>query len=382
MKQKIVKWITPVVFLVLIFGMAVANLLSPTRGFSESENRYLKTMPKFSWKTLLDGTFTADFEKFLTDQFIGRDSFIGVKTESEYLLGKRDTNSVYFGKKGYLLEKKTSHDLDEQLEKNLGYLEEFTERAAAELGAGHVRVLMAPTASLLEADKLPAYAPIYDQQAVLDELESRLPEGVYVDAAGVLQAHAGEELYYRTDHHWTTLGAFYGYQAYKQSLGLPVKQPSDFTTEVVSESFYGTHYSKARLVTTRPDRIIRWLPKTPQGGFQVDYNGGQKQSDSLYDESFLSKRDQYSYFLGGNNALVTIRSSNPNGKHLLLVKDSYAHSMVPFFADEYESIHMVDLRYYNGKLSEYIPQEGITDVLVLYNTTTFTSDIGVPKMAL
>ena len=105
-------------------------------------------------------------------------------------------------------------------------------------------------------------------------------------------------------------------------------------------------------------------------------------SRALYDESFLSKRDKYSYFLGGNNALVTIRSSNPNGKHLLLVKDSYAHSMVPFFADEYESIHMVDLRYYNGKLSEYIPQEGITDVLVLYNTTTFTSDIGVPKMAL
>ena len=377
MKQKIVKWITPVVFLVLIFGMAVANLLSPTRAVSESENRHLKMMPKFSWKALVDGTFTAEFEEFLTDQFIGRDGFIGVKTESEYLLGKRDTNSVYFGKKGYLLEKKTSHDLDEQLEKNLGYLEEFTERAAAELGAGHVRVLMAPTASLLEADKLPAYAPIYDQQAVLDELESRLPEGVYVDAAGVLQAHAGEELYYRTDHHWTTLGAFYAYQAWAKSLGLaPLSDPS---LRVVSEDFLGTTWSKLHALG-QADTISVY---DSEKKVALTHNR-QTQSEGFYDWAALEKRDQYAVFLGGNDGLLEIRPTEEGGgekRVLLVVKDSFANCFLPYAAEHFDTILVVDLRYLNMSLKALASQYEVTDLLVLYNVQAFATDATVLRIA-
>ena len=380
MKQKAAIFITPAVFLILIFGMTVLNFSMPDKSFSESENRFLQQKPQFSWSALFDGTFTADVEKYITDQFPWRDGFIGVKTETEYVTGKRDTSGVYFGSDGYLIEKHDPASVDQKkLEKNQQRLENFISRVAGELGEDHVRVMIAPTAGEILKEKLPPYAQEFSQAEMFARMKEKIPAGCWVDLLAVMQQHSGENLYYKTDHHWTTDGAYLAYRAWCASVGVPGMTADEFDREAVTDRFFGTIYRKARLSSTKPDTIYAYFPKQ-EYRYHLTYDLGAKESDSLYEESYLEKKDKYSYLLGGNNGVVTIQGPNQNGKTLLLVKDSYAHSMAPFLANEFETIQMVDLRYYNGSLKEFQQQQGITDVLVLYNAVTFSEDLGVLKM--
>lgn len=380
MKHRITQWITPAVFLTLIFGLTTANLLTGERDFSEVENRELAKMPEFQWDALLEGDYTAGVETYLTDQFVARDAFVGLKTQTDYLVGKRDANEVYFGQDGYLIEKHTEESLDrEQMEKNIDRLSRFSSFAVEELGEDGVRVMIVPTAGEILKEKLPPFAQEFSQTAMLAAIEASLPQGTFVDMLPVLEEHRDEYIYYKTDHHWTSDGAYYGYHAYCESIGTAPMEKSEFEIQTVSDRFYGTIYSKARLASTRPDSVTAYFPKEERS-FHVDYNLGAKQTDTLYDESWLSKKDKYSYFLGGNNAVVKITGGPANGKKLLLVKDSYAHCMAPFLANEYEEIDMIDLRYFNMSLREYLQENEFTDVLVLYNAVTFSDDLSVLKM--
>lgn len=380
MKNRIVRLLTPAVFLALLFGFALANLLTPDRAFSESENRLLQQRPAFSFDALLDGSFAAEVEGWISDQFWGRDRFIGWKTGVDYLVGKRDANGVYFAADGYLIEKHDAASLNrEQQAKNIARLQSFVNRAAESLGEAHVRVMIVPTAAETLKEKLPAFAAEFSQPELFAAVQSGIPAECWVELLEPMAAHREEYLYYKTDHHWTTLGAYYGYRAWCESVSVPGLTDADFHRRQVSDSFYGTLYSKARLATTKPDQMQVYLPRQEQS-YQVDYNMGEKQTQTLYAEEYLSKRDKYSYYLGGNNALVTIKSDLQNGKKLLLVKDSYAHSMVPFLVNEFEEIAMIDLRYFNQPLSEFMEQNAFTDLLVLYNAVTFSEDLGVMKM--
>lgn len=374
------QYITIAVFLLLVFGLALLNLLTPVKAISEMENMPLEQMPEFSFKALFEGDFTADFEEFVTDQFVWRDFFVGVKTQAEHLMGKKDTNGVYFSKDNFLIEKQDDSFVDaEQAEKNLDRLVEFINKSEEKYGEGHAKVMLVPTAITVHGDKLPAYAPYYDQKAMLKGLKERLPEKAYVDVLSALENKKDEYIFYKTDHHWTTLGAYYGYRAYCESAGTEGTTADDYDIKEVSDEFYGTVYSKARLLTTKPDRIYAYHLKEKQD-LVLDYNMGEKQETSLYQESFLEKRDKYSYFLGGNNPLVKIDTGVKNGKKLLLIKDSYSHCFAPFLTSDYETIYMIDLRHFNVSLSSYAEQEGITDVLVLYNTVNYLNDKNILKL--
>ncbi len=369
--------LTAAVFLVLIFGLSLVNLLTPDRAFSEMENKYLQQRPKLTLERLFNGKFTAEAEKYVTDQFPGRDAFIGVKTQSEYLLGKRDTNGVYFAKDGYLIEKHPV--LDPQAEKNIPRLTAFVNEAAEELGAEHVRVLIAPTAGELLRDKLPAYAPEFSQEALFEQIRREIPQECWVELLPAFREAAarGDQLYYRTDHHWTTQGAYLAYVQWCRSLGL--EPETDFEVRAVSDAFYGTIYSKARLSDTQPDTIHAYFPQEPRD-YRLEFDLGKEGLEGLYDERYLSKKDKYSYFLGGNHAVTVITGPEKNGKTLLLVKDSYAHSIAPFLADEYEQVTLLDLRYYNGSLKSFREEHPPTDIMVLYNAVTFCENVGVLKM--
>ena len=184
--------------------------------------------------------------------------------------------------------------------------------------------------------------------------------------------HADEYIYYKTDHHWTTLGAFYAYQAWAEAMGFEVPDLKDVKQTAVSEEFHGTVYSKLNLDLSK-DTMHRFeLPSTPSK-VEVTLDMASKM-DTMYNEKYLSMKDKYSYYLDGNHGLTEITSNGEGKGTLLIIKDSYAHCFAPFTVGNYKKVYMVDFRYFNMPISSFIEQYGITDVLVLYNAVTFATD--------
>lgn len=373
MKEKLAAWLPIGVFLCLIALLSAWNLLRPTRTFSENENRVLTQFPELSAESVLEGTFSEKYEEYLADQFPMRDSWISLKTRTELLLGKKDINNVFFGKNGWLIDKYKGTLSEERTQANLERLGSFMQFAAEKLGSDHVRAMLVPTASGVLDNRMPAFASDFDQAALLEKAAALCPDDTFLNLLPLLQEHKEEPIYYRTDHHWTTLGAFYGYTAWAESIGLTPYGREDFSEETVADDFYGTTHSKINL-PVYPDSIIRYTPRFP-AAYHLIFNLGEKESDSLYDESKLEGKDKYSYFLGGNNPIVTITSSTgEKGRRLLIIKDSYSHCFAPFAVNHFEETTLIDLRYFNLGVQTFLEQEDFTDVLVLYSTANFADD--------
>ena len=231
--------------------------------------------------------------------------------------------------------------------------------------------MMVPTKSWMLREKLPAYAPNYEEQKFYDALENTLNENLLIPVDSVLEEHRNEEIYYRTDHHWTTLGAWYGYEAYVRATGGDVTAAAGKKQlQCISTDFYGTTYAKVHQAA-QADEI--WIYK-PQASLKVIYNMGEKTSKSLYDRSFLQTQDQYSVFTGGNQAVLEITGGKKNGKTLLVIKDSFANCILPFFAEDYEKLVVVDLRQLNVKGSALLEMFAPSEVLILYNSAQFVQD--------
>lgn len=373
-------WIIIVCFLLLIFGFAAASLLKPETEFSEKENRELARMPKLDLKEVLSGEFSRDYEEYLSDQFVLRDRWIGVKTLAERALGKQEVNDIYFAGDHYLIETHRGIFETEQARQNLTWLSAFVKTQQEALGEEHVRVLLAPNAVSVLSEKLPPFAPDGEEDAYLDAAAAALPEGSLVDVRETLRAHAEEYLYYRTDHHWTTLGAWYAYEAWAREIGLAAAKKESYQREVLSEDFYGTVDAKVNTETV-PDTIEAWIPQ-PETAYTVRDNHSEESRSSLFDLSCLEKRDQYAVFFGGNQPLVEISTEADSARRLLVIKDSYAHCFVPFAIPEFAQISMIDMRYFNERLSEYIQAGGFTDILFLYNAAGFAEDVSLAKLAL
>ncbi|MCH5273243.1 MAG: hypothetical protein J1E35_06180 [Lachnospiraceae bacterium] len=370
-KEKNIKPVVSViVFAVLIFGGTVASLFSKKRLFSENENRMLAQMPKLSADTLFDGSFGADYETYLSDQFFARDTWITIKTYTELLIGKKDINGVYFGKDGYLIEKHSSMPEDKAIaDRNAERVAEFVKRQLELLGEGHCKFLLVPGSIDVLQDKLPPFASDDSKPYFIETMEELVPEEIYVDLYELLLSHKDESIYYRTDHHWTTLGAYYAYAAWAESCGITPKALSEFTAEKFDD-FYGTVHSRVN-ISVKPDTITLYYSGTP---FTVEYDMANT-LEGLYVKGHLDTKDKYSVFLDGNHALVKITGGEKNGKTLLVVKDSFAHSFVPFAAEHFETVYMIDLRYFSMSVSQFAEQYGITDVLVLYNRLNLEEDM-------
>ncbi|HIW73274.1 MAG TPA: hypothetical protein H9684_03035 [Firmicutes bacterium] len=359
-------------FVVLLFGVTAVNLLTPQRDFSESENRYLQTLPSLNAEDIASGKYAQDFEKYTADQFVGRDGWIGLKTMAELALLKKDNQRVYFGGEGTLFDAEEAID-GERLAKNA--------QAAAALARAlkennpdfRASSLLVPTASAILTDRLPAFAPVPDQAAALETAAALLQsDAPLYDATGLLKSHTDLPLYYRTDHHWTTQAAYLVYAGWAAQNGLSPQPESAFTMKTVSDSFYGTLYSRANLPTIRPDSVTAYKPAEPET-VSVLYDDGTVK-DTLYREEYLEQKDKYSYFLGGNHARVEITTGTGNGRVLLLVQDSYAHCFVPFLTAHYERILVIDPRYFKEDIYTYAVENGATDLLLLYNLPNFSVD--------
>ncbi|MBP3569185.1 MAG: hypothetical protein J6K04_08490 [Lachnospiraceae bacterium] len=362
-----------ILFLLLVFGFTAVSFVWPERTFSENENRVLASAPEFSWESLLKGEFMSDYETYITDQFFLRDEWIQLKTLAEVALNKQDINGVYMGEDGYLIERHEDSEIDfEMLNKSKDYLVQFVERYTKRLGADNVKVMLVPTASEVLLDKLPPFAEGFDQNGMMDEVYGLLPEGTAIDVRDILKEHADEYIYYKTDHHWTTLGAFYAYQAFCEAMGFEVPSLEEATFTEVSDEFLGTVYSKLNLELSKDSMHIVSLPDSPSK-VQMTVDMVEK-FNTLYNDEFLSQKDKYSYYLDGNHALTEIASNSEGEGTLLIIKDSYSHCFAPMTLGNYEKVYLVDFRYFNMPISQFIAQYRVTDILVLYNAVTFATD--------
>lgn len=361
------KYMNIAIFMFVIGGLSFLNFIKKDAPFSEFENRPLAQFPKFTIEKLIDGSFTAQFETYMTDQFIGKTFWAGLKTKAEQTVLKQENNGVYFGKDEMLLEIPTK--IPAQLTKNIDAINQFQEKNTA----FPITFALAPTSIDLYPENLPPYAKTGMHTEIMKIISAELNQDIHlVDPFEKLKKEKKAPIYFRTDHHWTMLGAFYTYGEIAREMGLNAYQLDDFNTRQVSNTFYGTFYAKGNDHSIPPDTIDVFKLKKEMS-YQVEAD--QKPLlDGLYDERFLSKRDQYAYFLGGNHAKTIITSNVKNGEKLLLIKDSYAHAIAPFLANHFEEIHMLDLRYYNASIQQYIDDHALTEALILYNSPNFAKD--------
>ena len=371
--KKYVRQLLPVITcLVIIFGLTAGSIGSEKKEYSETEKRVLQQMPKVRWKSVKKGTFQKKYEMYLADQFPGRDGWVRLQTDVSRVFGKTESNGVYFGKDDYLLEHYDTADFENaQAEKNEAALAKFVKKMSKKR---NVSVMLVPTKTWIMQEKLPAFAPTYDEQQMYDCMRAQLgdlADTVLIPVADELQKHTDEQIYYRTDHHWTTLGAWYGYLSYVEATGGDVTQAQKKRHfRCVSTQFYGSTYAKINQAPCA-DEIDVYDPLQP---LTVVYNMGEKTTDTLYDDSFLDTQDQYSYFTGGNQPVIEVTGGIGNGRTLLVIKDSFANSMIPFLAEDYEKVVMVDLRQLNVKCKDLVNMFDPTDILVLYNTAQFAGD--------
>ena len=359
-------WAEVLIFLTFIFGFFIANLVVPDREMSEQENKSLQQLPKFSFEALFDKTFTKEFETYTTDQFVLRDEWITLKAASELALGKEENNDVSYGKDQTLIEAFEEPDRSSS-DKNVGYLNQLVANTDAE-----VYFALIPGKSEIWADRLPARTP-NDSQADYIEYCYGLSEANNVDILGAMREHADEYIYYRTDHHWTSLGAYYGYSAIGKAMDIAVPALESYTgRRVVSDSFCGTTWSSSGFSWVKPDSIEIFVD-APEGLKITSYPEGSPVEGQLYDESKLAVKDKYSMFMGGNCPLHEIVTGS-DGPSLLIIRDSYTDSLIPFLLEDFSEIHVVDLRYYRLSIADYIAEHDFDNVLVAYSVDTFASD--------
>ena len=348
-------------FCLLLAVSALIGLLMPDRYYSEREKRTLTQKPKFTVANFISGEFSDELEKYLTDQVPLRDGWVTMKTYMELAIGKRESVGVYICKDKYLMDKFTSYS-KKQLVANAAALVDLQEKLAAE--GISMNTILVPMAAQVLTDKLPAYAPVADYAAILQVLTDA---GVdTTDVLSALVAHSSENIYYRTDHHWTSLGAYYAYCAWR---GIE-PNVDEWTQEVLCDDFYGTTWNKVPLPTVPAEEITAWYKHINRS---VSYNNGQYETDSIYERKYLSGSDQYAVFLNSNQAQTVIEGSGKSGK-LLLIKDSYGNTFSQFPVEDYAEVHVLDLRFFKGDVTEYAKENGITDTLVLYGTQSFVKD--------
>lgn len=366
-------------YIIVTFGLLAALGLSsaflPAKEYSENENRYLEKFPSLSISGILSGEFQNAFEEAVSDQFLWRDDWMKRSTAIQKSVGYQEVNGVYFGKDGYYFEKKTQEMIDQtQYAKNLHYVEYLGTKKE-----GKVNLILVPSAATILSDKLPKKAPYYDAGAMYRTAETLLSSVQTINIRPALkEQQSKEQLYFKTDHHWTLFGAYTGYQAFCDAIGLKTKAYEYFEPKKVSSDFYGTLYSKVLDDKAKPD-VLYAAQNIPE----VTVESDGRQSQGVYDVQKAIQKDKYAYFFGGNHGEVVIKQDKKNTtskKKLLMFKDSYANSLVPFLLEDYSEIVMIDLRYYRASVQAMLRDKEYDDVLVLYEMSNFAQETNLYKL--
>lgn len=366
-----IKGLTALLLSGMVLALTVIFIFIDKREFSENENRYLAKFPAFGLERIRSGEYMSGLESYLADHFPFRDFFMGMKTKAEMGMGKKEINGIYIAEEGYLIEEYKKPENTERIGRIWKDFAGELEEQEVEL-----RLMLVPTAVYVYEEKLPNYAPVRNQMEtanILYEISGIEP----IDCSGALLAHREEELYYRTDHHWTTSGAYIAYRTYCEEKGLEAVLLEDMAAQIATEDFRGTIYSKAGDYGRKGDTITIYT--NPSNSLRVEYADTGEVTNSLYNLEYAERKDKYSLFLNNLHSLIEITNETADSdRELVLVKDSYANSIVPFLAHHYKKIYVFDTRYYKQGVSDFIKEHGeVTDILLLYNMNTLDGDLGI-----
>ena len=367
------RYVPAFVFLIFIFGMAVWFLFNPKSDYSSSEKRYLQQFPDVSVDKVLDGTFGTDFESYFADQFPARSFWVGLNAYYSLDTGNNGANGVYNCGNGYLINKPVS--TDNKIEKNVDAIVKFKNTIDVP-----VTVMFAPSTGYVADDVLPAVHDKYNDDTYFEQTSATLStNGIsFVDLRKPFKDTyaGGNQLYYKTDHHWTTLGAYTAYEKLCEQLNITPAPKEKFDIKTYG-GFYGTTYSTSGFWFTQPDSIQIWdNPENTDKNIKVKISEGTNTDEfgSMYFYDHLEEDDKYPVFIDGNHALTEITNSNASGGTILLVKDSFSHSLAPFLAENYSKIILVDMRYYKMSVSQIVEQENPEQVVFLYGIDNIATD--------
>lgn len=353
--------IVGIIILCFFFMLGLVTFVLPDQSFSETENRYLQTMPEIKWAKLLDGSFMNEFEDYLADQMAGKDLFLTLKSKAEQAWLKRENNGIVKAEP-FLIEKFSFNQ--QNVFKNIDALNAFSQAIP------NMTVMVVPNQVGVYDSYLPQHLPTDNQFDVIQSLEQALMMPV-INVSNTLKQHKDEDIYYHTDHHWTMRGAYYAYQTWFDEMAKPLES---YERKIVSGNFQGTRYRKFHDLTRETD-VIEWFDVTRQLDLTITYSDNRV-SNEYFKHDLLKQTDQYRFFLDGNDPLIKIdiHHKNEKAKKLVVVKDSYADSFVPFLLSHYDEIHLIDPRYNKQSLKAYMTDHNLDELLVLYNLHTFNSD--------
>lgn len=400
----------PLVWLFVLFicGFFLVDMLLPDKLYSEFENTKLQQKPELTVEGFFDSTYSTKYETYVNEQFPARDQWITLKAVTEISLGKLENNNIIYGKDDYLFEKLQIIEEPnasagsnvanrKQIERNMRFMDEFFQMYKLP-----VTFAIAPNGYAVMTEKLPSGIDLPEQETLIPEIYSSFTEDddlTFLNFLPTLRQHQDEYIYYRTDHHWTTLGAYYAYVEYCKEKGFEPVSLDELTANEVFD-FYGTYYNKCKKPGQDSD-VITWYD-IPVESFQftgdtsdknllkqaevTEWNGIPMLSvDGMYHLEQFDTRDKYAAFTWGNNGLTQIVSGNnrtlgEEPSRLLLIKDSYANSMVPFLTYHYDEIWIVDLRSTPMNMSQLLSENEFTDVFVMYNFNSFLTDTDIARL--
>lgn len=415
MKKKINLNVT--VFLLIIFTISLLNIVDASnQGVEELENRTSSIMPEFSKHKLFSGEFFREYDDYFSDTFAFRYFFIQTSKRIKDMKGINSGDSVEIVPTeginvGDVLveDNEESNEGSSQLSdfqgsKNDDYInkENINETLLEKTDFGKILVvndtameihffnedasikyaysinflqskikkdvkvysMLVPTQIEFIAKK--KYKDIsYSQKENIEFINSHFNENVTsIDVYSMLEKNKDKYLYFRTDHHWTALGAYYAYHSFIDQIGgIPVSL--DKYEASTRNNFLGTTYrvTLKENLKNRPDSIKYYIPFT-EHKFWV-YQPDPILKGSAVSEEYIGDYSPYGLFLGGDYPLGLIETNLNNGKKIVIVKDSYANAFIPFLIPHYEEIYIIDPRMYKGDFTKLIEDKGIQEVLVL-----------------
>lgn len=401
-----------VVLAAAVAAMWVMILFRPDRAFSDNENRSLAQRPQYALfeiaadeepeessliekigetdsgaqsaggaaagtsasdgllQAIISGTYFDELGDWITDQFPLRDLWMRTSFTARSMIGQKEFSGVFIGEDGYLISVPEAPD-EEKNEKTIKAISGFLSRHA-DIPAS---IMIVPGAAGVLTDRLPKNAQVRDEIADVRAFEENLiteaGAAQIIDVAATLQEHSEEYIYYRTDHHWTSYGAYLAFLDATQTLG--IEPVLDYLTYPVSDTFQGTLASRSGDLRSN-DIVSIYEPQNTDVQYYVNYPATQKRRPSVYEPDALNEKDHYTVFFGGNHSVVEIVTTAQTERNLLVFKDSYANCFVPLLIPYYDRIIMVDPRYYYDNIDLTMSSYGITDVLFLYSAEQLLQD--------
>ncbi|MCD8027395.1 MAG: hypothetical protein LUF02_01745, partial [Erysipelotrichaceae bacterium] len=407
------------VFLIVLFTIGIIGLILPIRPTeSQIEKRELEKFPTFTIGTFWDGSYFSQISTWYADSFPFRENLLSLNSSFEELYGFQDEQIISSNSSSDETDSDvTDNDEVNNTEEDENYVDaaidempetsgdiyilgdtgfsicyfdksggdeyvEMIDKAQKKLdGIADIYTMLVPTSIGINlSDSVQQELNSSDQKESMEYIytgiENTNDKVKIIDIYDTLKKHNSEYIYFRTDHHWTALGAYYAYEEFCSVKGITPTALEDYETMEFSD-FLGSLYSSSNQATSlknNPDTITAYIPTSTNDMVYVDASGNEHQWKVIYDVSSYSSSAKYSTFVAGDQPFSYIVNPKKNdGSACVVIKESYGNALIPFFVDHYEYVYIVDYRYfykydkYDNSIYDLVVDKNITDVIFINN---------------